>query len=110
MPTCPSPSWRWGAVTPPLTGGPDYIWVLRDLGSRTGTWLNGALLLKPTRLLAGDLIRLGDTASFRFEAAVVARRLHRRVSTARLTAREHFHSAAIATGAPCLRSSSSYAR
>lgn len=46
---------------------PDSTWVLRDLGSRTGTWLNGALLLKPTRLLAGDLIRLGDTASFRFE-------------------------------------------
>ena len=46
---------------------PDSTWVLRDLGSRTGTWLNGALLLKPTRLLAGDLIRLGDTTSFRFE-------------------------------------------
>ena len=46
---------------------PDNTWVLRDLGSRTGTWLNGALLLKPTRLLAGDLIRLGSTASFRFE-------------------------------------------
>ena len=46
---------------------PDYTWVLRDLGSRTGTWLNGALLLKPTRLLAGDLIRLGSAASFRFE-------------------------------------------
>ncbi len=46
---------------------PDSTWVLRDLGSRTGTWLNGALLLKPTRLLAGDLIRLGGTASFRFE-------------------------------------------
>ncbi len=46
---------------------PDYTWVLRDLGSRTGTWLNGALLLKPTRLLAGDLIRLGNAASFRFE-------------------------------------------
>ena len=46
---------------------PDSTWVLRDLGSRTGTWLNGALLLKPTRLLAGDLIRLGSAASFRFE-------------------------------------------
>ena len=66
---------------------PDSTWVLRDLGSRTGTWLNGMLLLKPTRLLAGDLIRLGGAASFRFElrswpAAALPPHEHRRTDGA----------------------------
>jgi sigma-B regulation protein RsbU (phosphoserine phosphatase) len=36
-------------------------WVLKDLGSANGTYLNGARVEKDVRLSSGDRIRLGDT-------------------------------------------------
>ena len=36
-------------------------WVLSDLGSANGTFLNGERLLKPTELHRGDQIRCGST-------------------------------------------------
>lgn len=36
-------------------------WILKDLGSANGTYLNGARVEKDTRLTPGDRIRLGDT-------------------------------------------------
>ncbi len=36
-------------------------WVLKDLGSANGTYLNGARVQRDTRLNSGDRIRLGDT-------------------------------------------------
>ena len=36
-------------------------WVLKDLGSANGTYLNGARVQKDTVLKTGDRIRLGDT-------------------------------------------------
>lgn len=41
----------------PENGG----WVVRDLNSANGTYLNGVRLQKPTRLKHGDQIRLGST-------------------------------------------------
>ena len=37
----------------------DGILTLRDLGSRTGTFLNGGLLIGPAELRHGDDIRIG---------------------------------------------------
>jgi serine phosphatase RsbU (regulator of sigma subunit) len=39
----------------------DGHWVLRDLGSANGTYLNGSRVERELRLHAGDRIRLGDT-------------------------------------------------
>ncbi len=39
----------------------DGHWVLKDLGSANGTYLNGARVERQLRLHAGDRIRLGDT-------------------------------------------------
>src|SRR5438128_1227475 len=39
----------------------DGHWVLKDLGSANGTYLNGARVERDQRLHAGDRIRLGDT-------------------------------------------------
>jgi hypothetical protein len=36
-------------------------WVVRDLGSTNGTFLNGAKVARPTPLTAGDQLRLGKT-------------------------------------------------
>ncbi len=36
-------------------------WVVRDLGSTNGTYLNGAKVARPTPLAAGDQLRLGKT-------------------------------------------------
>ncbi len=36
-------------------------WILKDLGSANGTYLNGARVKRDTRLNSGDRIRLGDT-------------------------------------------------
>ena len=36
-------------------------WVLTDLGSRNGTYLNGRQLTAPSPLKAGDVIRLGES-------------------------------------------------
>jgi phosphoserine phosphatase RsbU/P len=36
-------------------------WVLKDLGSANGTYLNGSRVEKDVRLSSGDRIRLGDT-------------------------------------------------
>ncbi|HSP13711.1 MAG TPA: SpoIIE family protein phosphatase [Thermoanaerobaculia bacterium] len=36
-------------------------WILKDLGSANGTYLNGARVEKDTLLSSGDRIRLGDT-------------------------------------------------
>lgn len=44
----------------------DGRWWLLDLGSRNGTQLNGAPLSKPTPLVNGDLIRIGQV-QLRFE-------------------------------------------
>lgn len=43
-------------------------WVLRDLGSPLGTWLNGERLARESRLAPGDTLRLGESGpAFRFE-------------------------------------------
>lgn len=39
----------------------DGAWVLEDLGSTTGTLLNGQALERPTELTHGDIIALGQT-------------------------------------------------
>ena len=39
----------------------DGHWVLKDLGSANGTYLNGSRVERELRLHAGDRIRLGDT-------------------------------------------------
>lgn len=39
----------------------DDVWVVRDLGSTNGTFLNGARVNQPTPLSAGDQVRLGKT-------------------------------------------------
>jgi hypothetical protein len=36
-------------------------WVVRDLGSTNGTFLNGAKVARPTPITAGDQLRLGKT-------------------------------------------------
>ena len=36
-------------------------WVVRDLGSTNGTFLNGAKVTQPTPLAAGDHLRIGKT-------------------------------------------------
>lgn len=36
-------------------------WVLTDLGSRNGTYLNGRRLAAPAALTVGDVIRLGES-------------------------------------------------
>lgn len=36
-------------------------WVVRDLGSTNGTFLNGAKVTQPTPLAAGDHLRVGKT-------------------------------------------------
>lgn len=44
-------------------------WVLRDLGSPLGTWLNEQRLTRESRLTPGDIFRLGESGpAFRFEA------------------------------------------
>jgi transcriptional regulator with GAF, ATPase, and Fis domain len=48
---------RWHAELVLEEGG----WVLRDLGSRNGTRVNGALITQPYRLLPQDVIRVGQT-------------------------------------------------
>ena len=39
----------------------DHGWVVRDLGSTNGTFLNGAKVTQPTPLAAGDHLRIGKT-------------------------------------------------
>jgi len=39
----------------------DGAWVIEDLGSSNGTYVNGVRIAKPTRLKRGDQIRLGST-------------------------------------------------
>lgn len=39
----------------------DDGWIVRDLGSTNGTFLNGAKVTQPTPLAAGDHLRLGKT-------------------------------------------------
>ncbi|MFP5308884.1 MAG: FHA domain-containing protein [Actinomycetes bacterium] len=39
----------------------DAGWLVRDLGSTNGTFLNGAKVTGPTPLAAGDQIRMGKT-------------------------------------------------
>src|SRR5256885_415875 len=39
----------------------DGHWILKDLGSANGTYLNGSRVERDQRLQAGDRIRLGDT-------------------------------------------------
>lgn len=39
----------------------DGGWVIRDLNSANGTYLNGVRIVKPTRLKHGDQLRLGST-------------------------------------------------
>lgn len=36
-------------------------WLVRDLGSTNGTFLNGAKVTRPTPLAAGDQVRIGKT-------------------------------------------------
>lgn len=36
-------------------------WVVRDLGSTNGTYLNGAKVTQPTQVSAGDQLRVGKT-------------------------------------------------
>jgi pSer/pThr/pTyr-binding forkhead associated (FHA) protein len=40
---------------------------VEDLGSKNGTWVNGARIAGPTRLAPGDRVRVGDT-TFEVEA------------------------------------------
>lgn len=42
----------WSAAEPPC-------FEISDLGSRNGTFVNGARILAPTPLIAGDVVRLG---------------------------------------------------
>jgi len=35
-------------------------WVIEDLGSKNGTWVNGRRISGPTRLVHGDMVQLGD--------------------------------------------------
>ncbi|MBF6591954.1 MAG: FHA domain-containing protein, partial [Ktedonobacterales bacterium] len=35
-------------------------WVIEDLDSSNGTWVNGARIQRPTELEHGDEVRLGD--------------------------------------------------
>ena len=42
-------------------------WVLTDLGSTNGTWLNGARVAEPTRIEASDVVQFG-----RFNVQVTA--------------------------------------
>lgn len=44
---------------------PDGVWI-EDVGSTNGTYVNGVRLTAPTRLVPGDLIRVGET-DLRFE-------------------------------------------
>ena len=39
----------------------DQSWVLADLGSTNGTYINGVRILRATRIGEGDLIRIGRT-------------------------------------------------
>lgn len=39
----------------------DGAWVLADLNSANGTYVNGARITRPVRLRHGDQIRLGST-------------------------------------------------
>jgi pSer/pThr/pTyr-binding forkhead associated (FHA) protein len=40
----------------------DDGWLLRDLGSMNGTYLNGMRITTPTRVRAGDQVRFGAVA------------------------------------------------
>lgn len=40
----------------------DGVFVLRDLGSANGTFLNDRRLIAPTRLSGGDIVRIGSTS------------------------------------------------
>jgi pSer/pThr/pTyr-binding forkhead associated (FHA) protein len=42
-------------------------WCLTDVGSTNGTYVNGVRLSRPRKLVAGDLVRVGET-DLRFEA------------------------------------------
>jgi FHA domain len=44
----------------------DGVW-LEDIGSTNGTFVNGARLSRPRKLVPGDLVRVGET-DMRFEA------------------------------------------
>ena len=37
-------------------------WVLRDLGSLNGTWLNGRRVVEEVEVFAGDLVAFGRTS------------------------------------------------
>lgn len=39
----------------------EHGWLVRDLGSTNGTYLNGAKVTQPTPFAAGDQIRIGKT-------------------------------------------------
>jgi pSer/pThr/pTyr-binding forkhead associated (FHA) protein len=39
----------------------DDGWVVRDLGSTNGTYINGAKVTQPTPIAAGDQLRIGKT-------------------------------------------------
>ncbi|HEX2028565.1 MAG TPA: FHA domain-containing protein [Nitriliruptorales bacterium] len=44
-----------------LVSPADDGWLVRDLGSTNGTFLNGAKVTQPTTLTAGDQLRIGKT-------------------------------------------------
>jgi FHA domain len=44
----------------------DGVWI-EDIGSTNGTYVNGVRLSRPRKLVAGDLVRVGET-DLRFEA------------------------------------------
>ncbi len=44
-----------------LVSPDDDGWIVRDLGSTNGTYLNGAKVTQPTPIAAGDQLRLGKT-------------------------------------------------
>ncbi len=44
-----------------LVSPDDEGWIVRDLGSTNGTYLNGAKVTQPTPISAGDQLRLGKT-------------------------------------------------
>lgn len=53
---------RLHAAVEPVTGG----WIVQDLGSRNGTYVNGERVLGPRGLRSGDELRIGRTVlSFR---------------------------------------------